>query len=308
MRTQEHGAPPPPLLDPRSGPLRSRVRPTLLHFTPPSTHVRPCLPRDRRLFAQVSARWSEVEGASRPGRRTRPSGAGRPTSAHPDGSRRPRRRLGRGRARTARDRRSRDGDRCPVERQWGKIEVASRTAGGTCERRSAAAAPRTHATTSRMQDGAARSSLDRRASGPGRARSPDGIARGDGLGHRGQARRRAHRRSPCCSPRATCSSRTCPGVGKTMLAKALARSIDCSVRRIQFTPDLLPSDITGVSVFNQDVRDFEFRPGRDLRQRRRRRRDQPRLAQDPVRAARVAWRRARSPSTARPTPARRRSS
>jgi len=52
-----------------------------------------------------------------------------------------------------------------------------------------------------------------------------------------------------------------PGVGKTMLAKALARSIDCSVRRIQFTPDLLPSDITGVSVFNQDLRDFEFRPG-----------------------------------------------
>jgi len=52
-----------------------------------------------------------------------------------------------------------------------------------------------------------------------------------------------------------------PGVGKTMLAKALARSVDCSVRRIQFTPDLLPSDITGVSVFNQDLRDFEFRPG-----------------------------------------------
>ncbi len=52
-----------------------------------------------------------------------------------------------------------------------------------------------------------------------------------------------------------------PGVGKTMLAKALARSIDCTVRRIQFTPDLLPSDITGVSVFNQDTRAFEFRPG-----------------------------------------------
>ena len=52
-----------------------------------------------------------------------------------------------------------------------------------------------------------------------------------------------------------------PGVGKTLLAKALARSIDCTVRRVQFTPDLLPSDITGVSVFNQDVRDFEFRPG-----------------------------------------------
>ena len=52
-----------------------------------------------------------------------------------------------------------------------------------------------------------------------------------------------------------------PGVGKTMLAKALARSIDCSVRRIQFTPDLLPSDITGVSVFDQQRRDFEFKPG-----------------------------------------------
>ncbi|UGY90882.1 AAA family ATPase [Streptomyces gobiensis] len=52
-----------------------------------------------------------------------------------------------------------------------------------------------------------------------------------------------------------------PGVGKTMLAKALARSIDCSVRRIQFTPDLLPSDITGVSVYDQQRRDFEFKPG-----------------------------------------------
>jgi len=52
-----------------------------------------------------------------------------------------------------------------------------------------------------------------------------------------------------------------PGVGKTMLAKALAKSVDCTVRRVQFTPDLLPSDITGVSVFNQDLRDFEFRPG-----------------------------------------------
>ena len=52
-----------------------------------------------------------------------------------------------------------------------------------------------------------------------------------------------------------------PGVGKTMLAKALARSIDCSVRRIQFTPDLLPSDITGVSAYNQERREFEFKPG-----------------------------------------------
>jgi MoxR-like ATPase len=52
-----------------------------------------------------------------------------------------------------------------------------------------------------------------------------------------------------------------PGIGKTMLAKGLARSIDCSVRRVQFTPDLLPSDITGVNAYNQEQRDFEFKPG-----------------------------------------------
>jgi MoxR-like ATPase len=52
-----------------------------------------------------------------------------------------------------------------------------------------------------------------------------------------------------------------PGVGKTSLAKALARSIDCSVSRVQFTPDLLPGDITGLSIFNRQTTEFEFRPG-----------------------------------------------
>jgi MoxR-like ATPase len=52
-----------------------------------------------------------------------------------------------------------------------------------------------------------------------------------------------------------------PGVGKTSLAKALARSVDCSFSRLQFTPDLLPSDVTGVNVFNQRSNEFEFRPG-----------------------------------------------
>src|SRR5205809_8100325 len=52
-----------------------------------------------------------------------------------------------------------------------------------------------------------------------------------------------------------------PGVGKTMLAKAMARSLDCAFSRIQYTPDLLPSDVTGVNVFNQRSNEFEFRPG-----------------------------------------------
>jgi MoxR-like ATPase len=52
-----------------------------------------------------------------------------------------------------------------------------------------------------------------------------------------------------------------PGVGKTMLAKAISKSIGCSFRRVQFTPDLLPSDVTGLSIFNQKTQEFEFRPG-----------------------------------------------
>jgi MoxR-like ATPase len=52
-----------------------------------------------------------------------------------------------------------------------------------------------------------------------------------------------------------------PGVGKTMLARSLAKSLGCDFKRIQFTPDMLPSDVTGVSIYNQNTRDFEFRPG-----------------------------------------------
>ena len=52
-----------------------------------------------------------------------------------------------------------------------------------------------------------------------------------------------------------------PGVGKTMMARSLSRSLGCSFKRIQFTPDMLPSDVTGVSIFNQSSREFEFRPG-----------------------------------------------
>ena len=52
-----------------------------------------------------------------------------------------------------------------------------------------------------------------------------------------------------------------PGIGKTTLAKAIARSLGCTVRRIQSTPDLLPSDVTGTHVFNQKTSEFEFRPG-----------------------------------------------
>lgn len=57
-----------------------------------------------------------------------------------------------------------------------------------------------------------------------------------------------------------------PGIGKTTLAKALAKSLDCTFRRIQFTPDLLPSDLTGLAIYNQKTQDFEFRPGPILTQ------------------------------------------
>ena len=77
-----------------------------------------------------------------------------------------------------------------------------------------------------------------------------------------------------------------PGVGKTSLAKALAASIDGSFGRVQFTPDLLPTDVVGLTVWNRNRSEFEFRPGPDLRQHRAGRRDQPGLAEDPVGPAR----------------------
>ena len=52
-----------------------------------------------------------------------------------------------------------------------------------------------------------------------------------------------------------------PGVGKTMLARSLAKSVDCTFTRVQFTPDLMPTDVTGVNVFNEETREFEFQPG-----------------------------------------------
>ena len=57
-----------------------------------------------------------------------------------------------------------------------------------------------------------------------------------------------------------------PGTGKTVLAKAIAKSLGCSFRRIQFTPDLLPSDVTGLSIYNQKTQEFEFRPGPSMAQ------------------------------------------
>ena len=78
-----------------------------------------------------------------------------------------------------------------------------------------------------------------------------------------------------------------PGTAKTVLARAIAQSIEgAQASRIQCTPDLQPTDVTGLSIFNQRERDFEFRPGTGVRQRRPRRRDQPRDAEDAVRAAR----------------------
>ena len=76
-----------------------------------------------------------------------------------------------------------------------------------------------------------------------------------------------------------------PGVGKTMLARSIARSTGCIFRRIQFTPDLLPTDVTGVSVYNQKTGDFEYPPGTDHGPGPPGRRNQPGDAQGAVRPA-----------------------
>ena len=77
-----------------------------------------------------------------------------------------------------------------------------------------------------------------------------------------------------------------PGLAKTLIARSFAQATSLDFGRIQFTPDLMPSDVTGSSVYNQRTADFEFRPGPDLRQPPPRRRDQPRPAEDAGGAAR----------------------
>ena len=83
-----------------------------------------------------------------------------------------------------------------------------------------------------------------------------------------------------------------PGTGKTSLAKALGRSIDAEVGRIQFTPDLLPSDVVGLSVWNRSDSSFEFRPGPGLLRYRPRRRGEPGVTEDAVSTTRGHGRRA----------------
>ena len=187
-------------------------------------------------------------------------------------------------------------DRRRARRRHGESRVGERPTGGTARRgnvrsagsrrgaghsRSAATAPRRPARAVQPQRGTTGVHPDRAATAPPiggggprctpapRTGACDELARqppariqaGDRDRHRGQARRRPGSPLTVLLAEGHLLIEDVPGVGKTMLAKALARSIDCSVRRIQFTPDLLPSDVTGVSVYNQETRDFEFKPG-----------------------------------------------
>ena len=88
-----------------------------------------------------------------------------------------------------------------------------------------------------------------------------------------------------------------PGRRQDHAGEVIARSIDCSFRRIQFTPDLLPTDVTGVNVYNQERGDFEFKPGADLRQHRPRPTRSTGPVPRPSRRCWRAWRSARSRST-----------
>ena len=114
----------------------------------------------------------------------------------------------------------------------------------------------------------------RQARRPGRAGDP------------GQARSRCTSRSCACSPRATSSSRTCPASARPRWPRRSPASIGGTWQRIQFTPDLLPSDVTGVSVWNRATERVRVPARRRVRQHRARRRDQPRVAEDAVGAAR----------------------
>ena len=99
-------------------------------------------------------------------------------------------------------------------------------------------------------------------------------------------RRRCGCRCCACSPRGTCSSRTCRGSGRPCSRRRSPGRSTCSFSRLQFTPDLLPSDVTGVNVYDQQERRVPLPAGPGVRQRAARRRDQPRLAEDAVGAAR----------------------
>ena len=180
-------------------------------------------------------------------------------------------------------------------------EVTIVTAGGERARRRAPPRPRSPRDPRRRSTRCAPPAPDRRRAvsehraerldGP-RSRPPASSVRriADDRGPRRRGPRRRSLERPARrarSPRATSSSRTCPAWARRRSpARSRARSTS-QFARVQCTADLLPADVVGTNVFNQREDRFEFRPGPDLRQRRARRRDQPRVAQDAVGPARV---------------------